>query len=251
MTEGIPAEGMEYRHSKYYLGEGIFGALIFGSVAIVLPVVALLNPGGSFHRPVAAAVTCGLICSFFAGVGCWIIVAYLRHRLFVTREFVRVTDCFRTREVRLASVTHAVWRLGGVLVLHETNNSAKILFENYTYQEQVDLIQFFRTALAEDTQDGWKPFESRCIPVTVDYEKLKSKMHRTLRFSVIAFGVALPVMYALLIWMKLMSGAGGNWWGSWVVLALVPIGISGAFLGMMWWTACGDVARAKEREPSR
>jgi hypothetical protein len=107
------------------------------------------------------------------------------------------------------------------------------------------LIQLFRTALAEDVQEGWERFQSRCMPPQVDYKELRSEMHGHLRFAVIAWAMALPAMYAILIWAKL---AGGFPHFSWFVVMVLPLGIVGLMIALMWLAARGDLGRARGRQ---
>jgi hypothetical protein len=246
--QSLPAEPTEYRLSRHALEIGVVGALLFGLAGIFSTVVALANADGSFRHPVAAAVVFGVGWSCLTLLGCWLILAYCRHRLSVGPEMVRVTGCFRTREVRPAAVTRAVWKSlfkGGSLVLYECDSRATIHFGNYTFQERAELIRLFRTALAEHIQEGWKRFQSSCVPPQVDYKELRSKIRGHLRFAVIAWAAAIPAMYVILIWQKL---AGGLPNGSWVVVALLPLGIAGAVVGLMWLVARGNLAMARGRQ---
>jgi hypothetical protein len=217
-------------------------------MGIVSVAAALLNSDGSFRQPVAGVVVFGAGWSCFVLLGVWLILAYSRHRLFVDPTMVRATGCFTTSQVYLANVTHVAWKSfikHGSLVLTESNSTVKIGFGNYTFQERLELIHFFREALAGREQEGWEKFESRCMPPQVDYKELRSQVHGQLRFAVIAFAAVIPLMYAILIWLKLADGLPN---GNWFIVAIFPLAIAGAIVGMMWLAARGDLARAMDRD---
>ncbi len=145
--------GREYRLSKHSLEVGLVAVAIFGVMGIVSVTAAILNPDGSFRHPVAAAVAFGILWSCFVLLGVWLILIYARHRLFVDPTTVRVTGCFVSRQVSLAKVTHAAWKSfnkHGTLVLKEPSRVVKIGFGNYTFQERLELIRFFRGGI------GWR-----------------------------------------------------------------------------------------------
>jgi hypothetical protein len=248
LVEAFSISGREYRLSRHALEIGLVAVVLFGVMGVASVTAALLNSDGSFRFPVAAAIIFGGFWSCMVLLGVWLILSYSRHRLFVDSTTVRVTGCFTTRQVRLANLTNATWKSfikHGTLVLKEHSSIVKIGFGNYTYEERLELIHFFREALAGREQDGWEQFESRCMPPQVDYKELRSQMQGHLRFAAIAFAAAIPLMYAILIWLKLADGLPN---GNWVVVAILPLAISGAILGMMWLAARGDLARAKNRD---
>ncbi len=78
-----------------------------------------------------------------------------------------------------------------------------------------------------------------------NYERLREEIRGHLRFAVVAWMIALPLMYPLLIWGK-FAGAFPNI--GWVGVALLPIGLGALFLGGMWLAAASDLARAGNRQ---
>jgi hypothetical protein len=249
-VQAFPKTGREYRLSTHVLEVGVVAVVLFGLMGIVSVTAALLNSDGSFRHPVAAAVIFGAGWSCLVLLGVWLILAYSRHRLFVDPTMVRTTGCFATRQVYFANVTHVAWKSvikHGSVVLTEPSSTAKIGFGNYTFQERLELIHCFREALAGRDHEGWEKFESRCMPPEVDYKDLRSQVYGHLRFAAIAFAAAIPLMYAILIWLKLADGLPN---GNWFIVAILPVAIGGAFLGMMWLAARGDLARARDRDES-
>lgn len=246
-SEAAPIAGREYRQSKILLEAGVLFILLFGLLGILCVTTALLNSDGSFRHPIAFAIVFGVICSCGILPGVWAVRFYAHHRLIVDPTSVSVTSCFATRQIYLTNVTHAVWKslfTGGALVLKAHDNEMKIRLGDYTYQERRELIEFFREALTGRDQDGWERFESRCMPPNVDYNELRKQMRGHLRFAVIAWAIAIPFMYAILIWTKLVDGLPN---GNWFFVAVFPLIASGLMTGGMWITARADLARARTR----
>jgi hypothetical protein len=75
-------------------------------------------------------------------------------------------------------------------------------------------------------------------PYHAAYEKLRTDLSGHLRFAVIAWVVALPALYAAIIWSKI-SGAlpNANWWS----VALFPVGTMAAMLGGAWLAASSSL----------
>jgi hypothetical protein len=247
----FPAAATEYRLSRHSLEVGVACALLFGLAGALSVAVALSNLDGSFRHPIAAAAIFGVLWLCPTALGGWLIAAYFRYRLSVSADTIRVTGCFQTRQVRLAVVTRAVWKSlirGGSLVLYERDSRVTIRFDNHRFQERAELIRLLRTALAEETQEGWERFQARCTPPQVDYQVLQTEIHRLLRFALIAWATALPIMYAILIWTKL---AGEVERLHWVAVALFPLATAGLIMAGMWLAARGDLDRARDRTDTR
>lgn len=87
------------------------------------------------------------------------------------------------------------------------------------------------------------PHQANAAPK--DYKQLHSEIRGHLRFAAIAWGMALPLIYGIVIWSKTLDGSPD---GNWLVVALAPIGIVAILLGMMWVCAYCDLARARKRE---
>jgi hypothetical protein len=237
----------EYRLPRCLLELGIVCAVLFGLMGIVSTAAALFNFDGSFPHPVAAAVVCGVFWSTMTLLSGYLILAYYRCRLTISSEAVRITGCFRTHEIKVASVTRALWQSlfqGGSLVLFEGDRRVTIHFGSYTHQDRAELIQYFRTALAGCAQEGWEQFEATCLPAPVDYTKVRATMQRTWRFTLIAWGLAIPLMYAILIWTKLNDALPN---GNWLVVALFPPVSAGLFIGLVWLAVRENLEQARPR----
>jgi hypothetical protein len=66
-----------------------------------------------------------------------------------------------------------------------------------------------------------------------------------MRFAAIAWAIALPSMYALLIWLKTEGGLPNV---NWLFVAFCPPGYAGSILGGMWLCERTALARARNDE---
>jgi len=249
-AQGFPTTGREYRLSRHVLESGAVTVVVFGLIGIASVTAAILNFDDSFRHPLAAAVFFGAGWSCFVLLGVWQVLAYSHHRLYVDSKIVRTTGCFATSQVFFENVSHAAWKSftnHGRLVLKEPSSELKIDFGNYSFQERLKLIHFFREALAGRDQQDCEKFESRCMPPEIDYKDLRSQLSGHLRFAAITFVAAIPLMYGILIWLKLNDGLPN---GNWLIVASRPVALGGALLSLMWLAARGDLARARDRNKS-
>lgn len=77
------------------------------------------------------------------------------------------------------------------------------------------------------------------------FEKLRTDLRNHLRFAVIAWAIALPALYAAMIWSKI-SGAlpYANWW----FVAVFPVGTMAAMLGGAWFAASSSLKNVPARQ---
>ena len=78
-----------------------------------------------------------------------------------------------------------------------------------------------------------------------DYKQIRNEIRGHLRFAAVAWGIALPLMYAIIFWSTTSSGLPQR---DWAFVAFAPIGIVASFLSMMWFAAYGDLKRARIRD---
>jgi hypothetical protein len=244
-SEALPS-GKEYRLSKHVLLVGLLCTPLFAAMGVASIVISFIDD--SIPHPVGAALLFGCFWSFFTALGVWMILAYLRERLVIGRDSFRISDCLRTRQVPFASVSRAVWDAlprGGKLSVFTEVGRVKIYFGNYPADERDELIDFFRESLGVGLQENWAEFEFSCLQQRTDPEKLRASIRRSLRFALIAWAVALPIMYGLVIWLFVEGGFPN---ATKVAVALFPLGGAVACIGAMWIGAHGDLGRAREQE---
>ena len=239
----------EYRLTRAALDLGVVCAVLFAAMGIASTLSALLNLDGSFPHPIAFAVCFAIFWSCMMLLSGWLILAFFRHRLRISPRIVRITDCFRTRELRLDAVTHAAWKIwsGGILVLYAATGKVKIAFQSYPLLERSELIQFFRSVLADKEQTGWDRFEKYCPP-PMDHAALLSKLRREMRFAAIAFAIATPAFYALTIWLKLTDGLPR---ANWIEVVLFPMVFPAVILGFIWLCARGALEQSAKNVQQR
>ncbi len=84
----------------------------------------------------------------------------------------------------------------------------------------------------------------RTIAVTKGSKQIQSELNRHLRFAAIAWGLALPLIYGILIWRKLTEPSSNR---SWLGVILSPLAMVSLLIGMMWVLTIGVAERAQKR----
>jgi hypothetical protein len=82
------------------------------------------------------------------------------------------------------------------------------------------------------------------IAFTKDAKQIQSELNGHLRFAAIAWGLALPLIYGILIWGEL-TGPSSN--PSWLVVILSPLAMVALLIGMTWVCTIGKAERAQKR----
>jgi hypothetical protein len=180
--------GQEYRPPRYYFWIGA-SCTAFFVVMMGASIWALLtNVDDSFAGPVMATI-CGTILGLFALLGLWILWAYHVERLLLWEDRVRYIGTFRTREVQLAEVERAKWRLmgdpGGSLVLYAGDVRLVMYFANYG-DHGPRIRDFFRSAIHLDRQERWEAFSDTHMPPS---SEKKEKMRRQAKWVFAVYAV--------------------------------------------------------------
>jgi hypothetical protein len=198
----------------------------------IIGVYGFLFPAPSLKDPVGFLAFAGTVSACALVGSAWLAQAYLRHRLAITPEFVRLTNTFGAREVRLASVDRVVWKTAfksSSVILHEGDIRLKISFNNYEGHDLPEMIHLLHMAVAGRREEGWDEFEPRWSP---QLQKMtRAEARRMLRFVVIAWGIGVPIMYAALVCLKLSEERPRV---SWILVAIGPPAIAGGFIAMIW-----------------
>ena len=84
----------------------------------------------------------------------------------------------------------------------------------------------------------------RTSAVKKNSTQIQSELHGHLRFAAIAWGLALPLIYGVLIRGKLTEPSNNP---SWLVVILSPLAMVALFIGMMWVCTIGEAERAQKR----
>jgi hypothetical protein len=208
-----PGLGKTYRLSRTFLWTGVLCTPLFLAMGVGSVWAALANPDGSFRYPVETALIFACFWGAFTLLGVSLIRAYLRERLEVSAEWVRMVGLFRTREVRLADVWRAEWKgAGGRLVLRGPDTRVVIWLPNYSRAEQAELREFFRRALPTDIQEGWERHEQLWVP-TPEKVAAAVRARRWIYVVLLVMGVGLvgfgawdPLNDPALRWQNLIFG---------------------------------------------
>jgi hypothetical protein len=223
--------GVEYRMPAIALVVACIIAIASAFFGII-GVYDFLFPGRRIENPVALLAFFGTVSACaLAGSG-WLFRAYLRHRLLIASEFVRLTNSFSSKEVRLANVDRVVWRtvIGfNSVILHAGGVRLKISFGNYDASDLPEMIHLLHMAVASRGEEGWDEFEPRWSPPLP--KMTRAVAERMLRFVLIAWGIALPIMYAAFVSLKLSEERSRI---SWLLVAIGPPAIAGGFIAMIW-----------------
>jgi hypothetical protein len=146
------------------------------------------------------------------GLGGPYMIAYaIRHRLTIGGGNVELTGVFGTRQIALADVAEARWRMGkdgGRLTLKGRAHELRIDFGGYPPDDARRLIRFFRLGLAEDVQRGWEEYWNSTwrlfdAPDPARREEFAEKT-RALRARMLAWillGAVLCVAAAVVVWL--------------------------------------------------
>ena len=150
-----------YRLSNADWVTGVSLAALAFVIGVAGVLVALLNPDGSFYRPIAAALLWCILWSGFGWYGVWLVAAYRRERVYLSDDFIRVdTCCCGSRTVYLNQVTCLVWKRADLrVVIHAPDGEVQISLERFDVREKIELFEFFRTHFDNRPQKGWERVE--------------------------------------------------------------------------------------------
>jgi hypothetical protein len=161
-------------------------------------VVPLVNPDGSFARPILFAIISGLFFGGWTLLSVYMLVACRRERVYASGEAVRSVGVFRSKTVLFAEVSRAVWRCrprGGSVVLHTAEGRLAIGFANY--EGGKELAAFIRAALPTELQTNYDRYESTNVPASRVFQDRQRRDRRTAAVLQPVLGVAL---LALAFW---------------------------------------------------
>lgn len=217
-----------FRLRKLLLDVGIFIPLAF----VGMSVLAILDS----RTPLRAAIFFGIIDFLFLLAGIALVRAYLRHRLIVAPDGVRLIGLLSDREVRFAKLTEVDWKAsvrGGAVVLCEDAVRLKIKLENYRTPDQMEIVDRLRAARGSSaTGLGGLRVRYRITPEKCERER--AQIRHMLRFVSVSFALLIPVLYAIMIWARL-NGAFVD--RGWPFAAFGPLFLGGFYPGMLWWLA--------------
>jgi hypothetical protein len=238
------SSGVEYRMPAAILALGFMIGVASAGFGI-LGVYGFLFPDPSLKNPLGFLVFAETMAAITLVACAWMVRSYLRHRFVITPELVRLTSVFGTREVPLASVDRVVWKttFGPAAVLHHGDRSLKISFRDFDVHDQPEMIHLLHMAAAGRTEEGWDSFGPRWTLRPVDRKEAHAAARRTLRFVLIAWGIALPIMYAALACVRVYEEKPR---AGWIFIAIIPAVLVGSFIAVIWIMLWDDLKDPKK-----
>ena len=205
-TDTQPADTPPYRLKRSYLLIGTGCTAFFVPMGLFCAVAVWGNVQGNAPMPKTAIGFVTVTWSAFTMLGVYLIAAYYRERLFVSRAAIRRVGCFRTRTLALDHVDRVVWRtrpVGGSVVLRSALQKMTIAFGNYTQPERQELATFLRDRLANDLHDGWLPF--------VEHFLEPSRQRQQAAFRLQGLAILLGVAFAVTFLGAWAAGLGAQY----------------------------------------
>jgi hypothetical protein len=225
--------GVEYRLPAAMIAIPITFAVFPVAIGIV-GICGFLFPDRSVKNPVAFLAYAWTISVGGLAVCAWMVRTYLRHRLTLAPKFVRSVNTFGSQEVRLANVERVVWGRGLAgyrVVLHAGAARLPITFTNYDGHDRTEMIHLLHMIAAGRTEEGWGDFGPRRWLQPVDPAEARAQARHTLRFVLIAWGIALPFIYAVLVCEQLVAERPRL---GWFLVAIVPIAFASIIIVPIW-----------------
>ncbi|MCA9021208.1 MAG: hypothetical protein KDA74_13755, partial [Planctomycetaceae bacterium] len=158
-----------YRLRRDYLYLGILGSILCLIFGTGFSLAAYWNLDGSFRYPVPTAIFIVVFFSFFMLLGIWIILAYYRERLEISRDALIKHDVFHVTEIAFDEITQLQWfSLSGAILVESRFQKFKIHIDNFQKVEQIEITDCLRNSVEYDLQEGWDK-----------YRRLKSSLFET------------------------------------------------------------------------
>ena len=155
-----------YRLRRRVLIIGVVSTVSCLMFGVTSACAAYWNIDGSFARPRLAAVIFSAFWSCVTLLGMWLIVAYVRCRLYVTDSCISEVGLVASTTIEIDDANRVVWRLipsSGSVVIRSIDAKIKIGFDDYTPNERDELITFCRTRFRPEIQEGWSQFVERFL----------------------------------------------------------------------------------------
>lgn len=150
-----------YRHQRNLLSQAIMCLVFFSLVDVASVTVALLNPDGSFDRPVVSAIVFGTFWTAWVLLSLYLLVAYFRERWTLSDDGVSVQGVVWFRSLPVADVTSVRWAgypAGGSVVLQGAGQKLVLWLSNSPKDEQTEIVEFVRSRFPLEIQTGWEDY---------------------------------------------------------------------------------------------
>jgi len=168
----------------------------FAAMWLFSVTAALLNPDGSFARPLPAVSFFTAVFGGFTALGVWLILWGQRYRLTVRRGVLEQVSVLHQRRLSVRNVQQAVWRtrpVGGSLKLVDRSQSVVIEFNNLEPTDRANVIDALKEQIPENLETGWDEFQSRWIRV----KPMQAQQSKRMRFLLVAALFAFAVHFGI------------------------------------------------------
>ena len=208
-----------YRLRPYYRNVGIACATLFLCAWIGSVLAAFFNVDGSFARPGIAIAFFSVGWGSFTFLGVWLILAYVRERLFLDEDAICQVGVLRMTTISFSEMPDLRWRRfprGGSVVLTGFSSTIKIYFDNFTNAERTEIIAYLRARIDDERQTGWDDLHERFVELSPDRVRRQRSAKRIVILCLFGCAIAFAVLW--------LSGCGVRF----LVLAIVNI-LAGAW----------------------
>jgi hypothetical protein len=184
-----------FRYRRLCWHVGLVGLVLFGLMTGAGIALSLSNADGSFRHPVLFAIVSGCVFGSCWMLSLYLLIAYRRARLGVSKATIRHDGVFRSKTMPFAEVTRAVWRgwpRGGSLVLYSSCDRLVVHFGNYA--NAVELAERLRATLPAEVQERYQRFESACVAASAAFNRRRYREQWFFIGSLPVLGVAVAVL---------------------------------------------------------
>lgn len=164
LDEDDQQEFAEYRMSPSSFYTGVVCTIFFLIVDIASVIVVLSDIDGEFPRPVPMAIFFGAFWTTWVLIGIYCIVAYFRERLILQSDSVSQLSVFSKKTFHIHEIKEIEWRLlprTGLIKVFAGDSKLSVHTSSFAQQDRTEIIEYFRSAVAEELQSGWKESQER------------------------------------------------------------------------------------------
>lgn len=164
LDEDDQQEFAEYRMSPSSFYTGVVCTIFFLIVDIASVIVVLSDIDGEFPRPVPMAIFFGAFWTTWVLIGIYSIVAHFQERLILETDTVTQKSVITKKSIHLHQISGIEWRLlpqSGIIKVHSNETKFRIHTSNFLKQDRTEIIEYFRSSVAEELQTGWEESQER------------------------------------------------------------------------------------------
>jgi hypothetical protein len=149
-----------FRLDKLYLFTSIVTLCFFIAFGGFSVYSAYFNVDGSFPRPKLFALIFGVFWSGPTMLNIWLLLAYVRERLYLLQDQIIQEGVFRCRVIPVKEVIQIEWigQWPDILIRGEADR-IRIYLSNFKWSERQQIITYFRNGFPLEIQKNWKKLD--------------------------------------------------------------------------------------------